>query len=133
MNTPGSVFLVWKSDIHFLPSLKNMVACTSRMVIRDLKKHHNRIFNKYGDLSKTVLLFTFLWLKWLMLFTLAMEFIQVNLNFLFMVLTEDTTSLDFLIVQGKVYALVTYTGLMHWTKVNIDKKNLKRNSPGFLR
>ena len=68
-----------------------------------------------------------------MLFTLAMEFIQVNLNFLFMVLTEDTTSLDFLIVQGKVYALLTYTGLMHWTKVNIDKKNLKRNSPGFLR
>ena len=50
-----------------------------------------------------------------------------------MVLTEDTTSLDFLIVQGKVYALLTYTGLMHWTKVNIDKKNLKRNSPGFLR
>ena len=57
MNTLGSVFLVWKSGIHFLPSLKNMVACTSRMVITDLKKHHNRIFNKYGDLSKTVLLF----------------------------------------------------------------------------
>ena len=68
-----------------------------------------------------------------MLFTLAMELIQVNLNFLFMVLTEDTTSLDFLIVQGKVYALLTYTVLMHWTKVNIDKKNLKRNSLGFLR
>ena len=59
MNTPGSVFLVWKSDIHFLPSLKNMVACTSRMVIRDLKKHHNSILNKYGDLAKTVLLFYF--------------------------------------------------------------------------
>ena len=57
MNTPGSVFLVWKSGIHFLPSLKNMVAYTSRMVITDLKKHHNRIFSKYGDLSKTVLLF----------------------------------------------------------------------------
>ena len=57
MNTSGSAFLVWKSDIHFLPSLKNLVACTSRIVIRDLKKHHNRIFNKYGDLSKIDLLF----------------------------------------------------------------------------
>ena len=57
MNTPGSVFLVWKSDNPYLPSLKNMVACTSRMVIRDLKKHHNRIFNKYGNLSNTDLLF----------------------------------------------------------------------------
>lgn len=43
-----------------------------------------------------------------------------------MVLTEDTISLDFLIVQGKVYALLTYTGLMHWTKIKIDRKNLKK-------
>ena len=68
-----------------------------------------------------------------MLFTLAKEFIYVNINFLFMVLTEYTISLDFLIVQGKVYALLTYTGLMHWTKIKIDRKNLKRNSLGFLR